>query len=253
MRAAWSLFRKELREARWKWIISLLLLALTASSLPLMYSPLRGIIGDLQIPAPWAKSINRQMEDYHLYIWLNWYGKNLYQFIIVTACIFGAAPLTAERSRGSAELLLAQPLSRRCIFAVKYSAGLLVLWMVIAISTLVIVPASMLAGLSLDASLFVRGLPVNLAAALFFYTITWVVSIRLEDTLMAALTGGLISFLLVAAGWIPVLGRFSILKCLAAESTMSGGPVAWKAVIGFVLLAGLGSLAAYRLFERENF
>ncbi len=254
MRLSLPLLAKELREARWKWIVGGGALLVTMLTLCLMFDFLSSMAAEgIPLPEPWASQVLRQMRDYGVYAWLNWYGKNLYQIVLVIAVILGSAPLTGERSLGTLEFLLSQPLGRRCIFITKFTGGLLVLWLLVVLSTLAVGPCSWLAGHTLDLGGFLRGLPVSLGAAALFYSITFLFSAILRsEPLKVALVSGVTSAGLLALGSIPALRDISLARHLAAAGTLEGGPIRWDVSL-LLLAASLAcALAAERMFRNWN-
>ena len=113
-----TLFRKELREARWKLIVGVGIAALTGAFLPYGFDILKEstrMIGDI----PWMSGIQRQIEaqasDYRLYLWANWYGKNLPQYLLVLVAIVGGASLAGEVLAPFSSC--SRPVSRKQVFA----------------------------------------------------------------------------------------------------------------------------------------
>ncbi|MFO8059643.1 MAG: ABC transporter permease subunit [Bacillota bacterium] len=248
-----GLLGKELREGRWKWMIGGGALLLTALSLPFGFEFLSSLFAAAPpLPEPWGTAISRQMSDYTTYLWLNWYGKNLFQLVVVIAAILGAAPLAGEKSRQSMEFLLAQPVSRAAIFRTKYLAGLALLWGVIVVSTLSMGPSSAMIEHSLNLPSFLRGLPVTLAAAALFYSIAWVYSALFSEQLKAALAAGATSTGLIALGWIPALKQFSLGTYLAATHTLQTGEIRWDVTLLLLGLSLLCAAAAWRIFRSQK-
>jgi len=248
MRFSWPLFAKEMREARWKWAIGGALLLLTAISLPLLFPYLEQIMEGVDLPGPWGSALDAQMRDYGAYIWFNWYGKNLFQFLLVLAAVLGASSVSGERARGSWELLLCQPLSRAEIFFSKYAAGLVLLLAVAAAATVSLIPLSWLTGRNLQLSWLVKGLPATAGAAALFYSVSWISGVLLDDSLKAAAAGAAGCVAILAVGWFPPLQRISLSRHVTAARTMRTGAVDWSAVVVLILLSAAATAAAYRTY-----
>ncbi len=248
----WPLFIKELREARWKWIIAGGSLLLTAVALPVLFPYMETLLRGVSLPQSLSSLIEPQVENYALYIWMNWYGKNLFQIALVLAAVLGASPITSEKARGSWEFLLSQPLSKKSVFFSKYFAGLSILILTTVIMTCSIVPLSRLADQSINLGWFIRGLPVSIAAAAMIYSISWLAGILLDDTLQAAVAGLACLAGMIASGWIPQLEPISLTRHLAALKTMRTGMVDLAAFAVLTLVSTLIVIVSYTIFMKQN-
>ncbi len=245
------LLTKELREARWKWIVGGAVMLATALALSFMFDFLASMTeGGIPLPEPWFSQVQQQMQDYEVYVWLNWYGKNFFQIMLVIAVILGAASLTGERSSGTLEFLLSQPLGRWSIFVTKFTAGLLVLWLLGIAGTLVMGPVSWLAGHDLHLGAFMRGLPVSLGAAALFYSVAFLLSAVLRsEPLKVALISAVALAGVLMLGSIPALGDFSLVRHLTAARTMAGGPIRWDVTLLLLLVSLASAFAGERVFR----
>ncbi len=253
MRFSWAVFVKEMREARWKWIIGGAFLFLTGASLPLLFPYLQQMMQGITLPGPWASALDAQLRNYPAYLWLNWYGKNLFQFLLVMAALLGGSSISAERSRGSWEFLLAQPVSKTAVFISKYAAGLVLLFAVAAVPTVFLAPLSRLIGEYIQLTWFIRGLPVTLASASLFYSLCWILGVILDDSLKAAAAGAACCVAVLAIGWFPALQRIALSRHLAAVGTMQTGAVDWPAVAAITLLSAAAAGAAYQLYRGRDY
>ncbi len=253
MRLNPGLLGKELREARWKWIIGGGALLVTALLLPFGFDILRSFLSDAPpLPEAWGSLVSSQLGDYTTYLWMNWYGKNLFQLVVVIAVLLGAAPLAGERSRRSMEFLLSQPISRATIFQTKYVSGLTLLWSIIIVTTVAMGPSSAAAGHSLDLLRFIRGLPVTLAGASLFYAISWVYSALLSEEIKAVLAGGATCAALIVIGWIPALKPVSLSNHLAAAQTLQSNDIRWDVTLVLLGLSLVCIGVAWRIFKYQR-
>ncbi len=250
-----SLLRKEFRECRWRWIGAAIALLLTAISLPPMFGFLGALLGGVELPGFIGRSLTGQLEDYSTYLWMNWYGKNLFQIVLVVAAILGGSALPAERSRGSLDFLLSLPVSRGTVFWSKYAAGLLALWGLIAASTLLLIgPLSWASGYTPEFVHFLSALPINFAGAALLYGIAWRMGIVSREPLVSTVIGGGIGVGIILVGSLfPGLRTLSLAHHMAAAGSFQRGAVDWLAVAIILAIALVLAIWSARSFERARF
>jgi len=247
-----SLWRKEFHEVRTKTWVGLVISTITGGSLPLLFGRLKGIVGGVTLPEWIQTDLARQMANYELYLWANWYGKNLLQYVILMAIILAASVVAGEVGRGSAEFLFSLPVSRRVILLHKFLAGVVSLVLIAVVSTALTLAVSWFSGYPVSVGWFARGLPSLLAGGFMIYGMTAVVSAFSSDSLKA----GTLSFLLVMLLWFPGFigaSRFSPISYMAGARVWRLGAVdlLWTSV--FIILGALSLYWTIRLVEARDF
>jgi len=214
-----AVLRKEWRETAWKHILALVLLSATGISLPFMFEWLQKI--PIEFGGALGEAYRRQMSDFGLYMWANWYGKNLYQLLTVYAVFVGMAQVAGEVGRNTAGFLFSKPLSRETIYRSKFAAGAAAMITVAMAATVLAYLACLLAGKALPPS-FLAGMAVNAAGLLLMYSLALMFSTVFDDQLKAA--GAACAALLVIAlpGWIPGWGMYSLFRQMQAWPVYAG-------------------------------
>ena len=170
-----ALVSKELRESRWKLILGVLLCGVTGAILGPMYEWVRELMGmpAMQaLPGSLSAAIEVQLASYLPYIWSNWYGKNLLQYMVVLAIIYGSGLLAGEVTRRTSTFLFSKPVSRMQVMLVKYLIALGVLWVSAAVGTAATLAGTLAAGQGVPAGWFLAGLPAPLAGTAFLLALT---------------------------------------------------------------------------------
>ncbi len=72
-----TLFKKELREFRWKIIIGLVFFIITAASIPLTFNYIKELLHFIP-EMPGLEGFDRYLANFNIYTWSQWSGKNLY-------------------------------------------------------------------------------------------------------------------------------------------------------------------------------
>lgn len=127
-----NLIKKELKEVKLVILVSLAFLILTAFLIHFTY-PLMKELTKQPIPeSPFLpEDLSQQLSmlaNYRVYIWSQWFPKNLLQVLMIVALILGASALAGEKSRKTWEFLLTKPFSRREIFWYKVKTRLAVIF-----------------------------------------------------------------------------------------------------------------------------
>jgi len=246
------LFVKELKEAKWKIITGLLITGITGASLPFLVDYLGVFLEQMAMPE-WARSIlGQQLGNYPLYLWSNWYGKNLLQFSVAFAVIIAGPLIAGERARNTLEFLASRPLSRVQIILTKAAAGSVSLGVIILVSTVITLVASYAAARPVPVAWFMSGLLPQYAGALVFFNLALMLSVRSDDGLKAAVIAGGIALLLFAAEWVAPLRGRTVISMMAASRSFVTGDVHFGHLF-FMLLLALGLLwAALTAFRQSD-
>lgn len=252
-----SLFRKEIRESLWKIILGVVVMTILALSLPYLFEIIKGFVS--QIPPEqmgWIQQLIpvNILQDYSLYIWSQWNGKNLYQVGTILAVLFGMSLIAGETSGNTISFLLARPIARKQVYATKIAAGALSLIFIIGVSTFALLLSAVLfapepvqSGVIITATLITTlGLLVVFSIAVFFSTVV-------DDSVKA---GGITALILLVSsimGWIPLTRKLSLFAHITGAQYVLQG--VFPIVPVFVMAAVTVSLwvAGATIFERKQF
>lgn len=250
-----TLFCKELREVRWKLIVGVGITVLMGAFLPYGFDIIRGSIqffGEI----PWMSGIQQQIEaqasDYRLYLWANWYGKNLPQFLLVIAAITGGASLAGEKASGTIQFLLSRPVSRKQVFAAKYAAGATAVAATVLGGTLGSLAVWSLIGRSVSWMWFLSGIPAQILGGLFLLSLAMISSAMVDDALKAGVFAFAVMVVLTILESVPpIRGRLIFGMMAAGRSFSSGLPTPLPLFI-MAVAAALAGVLALNLFCKRD-
>jgi len=250
-----AIVRKEARESVWKLLLAGLLLIVVGASLGPMYGLLGSLLppGVLEMLPEWLKGpLMQQIHSYNIYIWANWYGKNLYQMLTLFSVVFGAGLLAGEVSRGTAGFLFSKPVRRTQVLRTKYAVALGVLAASAVAGTLAAAIASSISGHPVDVLWFLSGLPAALAATALLLSITLVSSVVSRDTVKAAAMAFVVFMAISATAFVRPLRWLWVFGHMTAVRTLASGRIDWAAVAGMLLAALVFLLGAERILVRKD-
>lgn len=248
-----TLIAKELREYRWKLLIGLLYFTVLAALMPFLQGWLRRsleMVGRLET-GPLGQLIMRQLEDYQLFLWANWYGKNLYQGAVLLAILVGMSPLAAEVSRDTAKFLFSKPFSRGAIYRNKYAAGALGLLGMTGFSTAVAYLSSALFRETPPLGFF-AGLPLAAAGTLVIYSLAFYFSAGSDDQVKAGVAAALAALVLSIPSWIPRIRFLSVYWQMAGWQVFVGKGFPWAALAALLAASSALYLAGLRRLEARD-
>lgn len=246
-----SLFKKEVRESRWKIIIGLVVFVITAVSIPLTFKYVQELLPLIE-GIPGMGNLDRLLEDYNMYAWSQWNGKNLYQVGTILAIVMGMNLVAGEKVAKTLEFLLARPVSRGTLYFTKFAAGLSSLALVVFGSTVCLFAASALMGYTQGAGGLFLATLVTYAGLIFVFTLTYLVSTVLDEPVKVGLCSALVLLLLSIPGWFPRTRWLSLFRHMSGAGYVLEGnfPLVALSVI-LLLTAGMYYLGS-RLFEQKQ-
>jgi ABC-2 type transport system permease protein len=213
---------KELRQVRWVLWVGLGLTLLFGLSLPYFYRFISRMVGAGAGLPGLPGDLIRQLADFRLYLWANWYGKNLYQNLTVIALLLGAGAVAGERARGTLPFLLTLPVSRRQVVTAKLVAGAVVLAACTVIPTVGVWVASPWLGGQSAPDGFLLGMPLAWAGSLVVLGLAALASVFAADGWRAGVVASLVCLVLAVPGWFRSTSFLSFFWHMKAFSLMMG-------------------------------
>lgn len=250
-----ALYLKELREIRWKLIIMLLITAFVGASLPLMFDMFKKsiqmftgipLLGDLQ------HEMEAQASDFSLYLWANWYSKNLPQILLVLAAISGGPMLAGERASGTFQFLLSRPVSRLQVFVSKYAAGATAVAVTSIGGTIAVLIATKATGWTVDPLWFLAPQFAQILGGFCLLSLALLLSALIDDSVVAgvATVGAGIALLLIDS-IAPFRARLVFGMMVESRSFTAGVPNPVSLLV-LAVIAGLVGYAALRVFCKKD-
>ncbi|NLC51372.1 MAG: ABC transporter permease subunit [Firmicutes bacterium] len=187
-----ALFKKELRENRWKFWICFIVLGLTAAAIALLYDFINNLLRSIDLSPFIAPSeIDFYFSSYDRYLWSQWTAKNLTQLSTLTAIILAAGAIAGEVTNRTVSFLLSRPLTRLSIYATKSAAGTFYLFCCVIGSTAILILISLLKGFTFDVGgMFVASL-LTFSGAVVIYLGSLIFSLLAADPVKAGLFAAL--------------------------------------------------------------
>ncbi len=246
-----SLFMKELRESRWKIVTGLIIFIITAASIPITFMYVKELV-ELFPQIPGLEGFNRFLENYSIYSWSQWNGKNLYQIGTILAIIMGMNLIAGEKVSKTLEFLLAKPISRASLYFTKFAAGVINLGIIVLVSTTLLYIVSLIMGYQiLLGTLFVSTI-ITLMGLIFIFTLTLLISTILDEPVKVGLLSAFILFLLAIPGWFQKTYFLSVFHHMKAGEYMLEGNFPFTALI-IILLLILGMYyIGFKTFEKNE-
>lgn len=246
-----SLFKKELRESRWKIIVGFIIFIITAASIPLTFIYVKELV-DLFPQIPGLEGFDRFLENYSIYTWNQWNGKNLYQIGTILAIIMGMNLIAGEKVSKTLEFLLAKPVSRASLYFTKFAAAIISLSIIILGSTAILYIISLIVGYDiLPGKLFVSTI-ITLIGFIFMLTLTLLISTILDEPVKVGLLSAFILFLMAIPGWFRKTYFLSIFHHMKAVEYMLEGNFPVTALIIILLLIMGMYYMGLKIFEKKE-
>jgi ABC-type transport system involved in multi-copper enzyme maturation permease subunit len=247
-------------ETRWRFLIGLALLALSACGVVIAYPQTARLIANLET-SDLSGFVGRQVREaaelsrtYRGYVWYQWFHQNLLQMWTVFAVLLGAGGLLSQSSGGGSLFTLSLPVTRDRLFAIRAATGLL------QTAALAFVPSFVLALLSpaIGESYGISDVLVHstclFVAGSVFFSLAFLLSTVFTDLwrpLMLAL--GVAVALALGEQLLWAVAPYGVFHVMSAEAYVREGGVPW---IGLLLstAASLAMLfAATKNMARQDF
>jgi len=181
------------------------------------------------------------------------YIGNVSQFGVLVALLVAMGAVAQEKDKGTAALMLVKPLPRSVFLLAKFVALAASFALSIVIAALACYYYTMLLFEPLDVSSWLALNGLLLLFLLVFVALTLFCSTLTNSQVVG---GGLAFGLLMvlsAIGALPTVGDFLPGRLVSwAGGLMSGGPSAWPAVGGSLVLILLALCGAWAIFERQE-
>jgi ABC-type transport system involved in multi-copper enzyme maturation permease subunit len=247
-------------ETRWRFVIGLALLPLSAAGSVLAYPHLIKLL-PLASQVDANDAIGRRvleaaeiMGTYRGYIWAQWFAANMTQQWTLFAVLLGTGGLLAQSSGGGALFTLSLPATRDRIVGVRAATGLAEL-LALALAPALLLPVlSPAVGQSYSlVDALMHALFIFIAGSMFF-SLAFFLSSVFSDVwrpvlLVACVAMPLAFFEEVIDGF----SRYSVFGLMSGEQYFQGEGVPWLGLILSVVVSAVLLSAATRNIARQDF
>jgi ABC-2 type transport system permease protein len=254
------LWYKSWLETRWRFLIGLALLLCSAAAVVFAYPrvvKLLTLVPAMEMSGEIGRRIKESAElsrDYRGYIWSQWFRQNLAQTWTLFAALLGTGGLFAQTAGGGALFTLSLPVSRERLLAVRAATGLVELFALALVPSLLIPILSPSIGES-----YGFGAALVHAVCLFvggtvFFSLAFLLSTIFADVWRPLLIVVCVSTLLaLVEGVFQRVSPIGVFRVMSAETFFRGGGLPW---IGLAAAAAASSAllyAATRNIARQDF
>ena len=254
------LWYKAWLETRWRFLIGLALLALSAGSTVLMYPEVVRLL-PLVPQVDLGGALGRRVAEsaalahtYRGYIWSQWFVQNMPRDWTIFAVVLGSGGLVAQSAGRGALFTLSLPVSRRRLVAVRAATALAELFVLALVPCLLLPLLSPSVGQSYGvADAIVHGLLVFAGGSLYF-SLAFLLSTIFTDVWTPLLLALCAAFVLSLAGFaFPAVAPYVPHAVITGESYFRGHGLPWaglviSAALSAAMLRGAGINLARRDF-----
>jgi ABC-2 type transport system permease protein len=254
------LWYKSWLETRWRFLIGLALLMLSATSIVLLYPELVRLlpmVPKVDLGGEIGRRITESMElarDYRGYVWSQWFGQNMSTMWSLFAVLLGTGGLLSQASGGGALFTLSLPVSRHRLVGIRAATGLAELLVLAVVPSLLLPLLSPAVGQTYGiGDALVHSVCMFVAGAVF-YSLAFLMSTVFSDVwrpLLIVLCVATVLTLLEHVVLHPSL--YGLFRVMSAEVYYRSGGLPWlgllaSAAVSVAMLYGASLNIARRDF-----
>jgi ABC-type transport system involved in multi-copper enzyme maturation permease subunit len=260
------LWHKAWLETRWRFVIGAVVLACSAAEVVLVYPRVSAVLTaaganvDRQLfdtSGPIGDRIGETValaRDYRGYVWSQAFRASFANLVTLFAVLLGAGGLAPHGAGSGGLFTLSLPVSRRTLFRVRALTGVIELFVLVMLASLLIPVLSLVIGEQYGVlAALVHGVCLFIGSAVFF-SLAILLSTETGDVwrpLLIAL------FAAIALGsleaWTPGLTRYGIFAAMRGEPYFRTGTFPWAGLAISAALSVLLLHAAALNFARRDF
>ncbi|MGI6452815.1 MAG: ABC transporter permease subunit [Syntrophomonadaceae bacterium] len=262
-----GLLLKELRELRFRSLVLSVLILATGYLVLAYYDLFRNIMDLAQIEeglntVPFlAKYLDKNQlqhqltqifNDINLYVWSQWFGKNLYQLILLSTIIIGF-PLFARETEHDTNIFLLSHQTRARVFFTKLMASAMALLTLTGIGCLL--PVFMASYYGFDFSLQ-KGLAFwicILVSAWLLHAIVVFLSVVSRDTVIPIIVSVTIFVVLGIPGRVTGLEPINIYRYLAGADVFFSGSIPWLPMLVIMFISMVITYFSWYCYNNRDF
>jgi hypothetical protein len=244
-------------ETRWRFLIGLALLMLSACAIVMFYhEAVKALSRVPQMDGELGRRVSESAalaRDYRGYVWSQWFRQNMRQLWALFAVLLGTGGLLAQASRGGALFTLSLPVSRSRVLGIRAATALSELAVLAIVPSLLLPLLSPAVGetYSLGDAL-VHGACMFIAGSVLF-SFAFLLSTVFSDIWRPPLIVLCLAVLLRLVEQALGLERISLLAVMTAERYFHGDGVPWLGLLASATLSAGLLYAATVNIARQDF
>jgi len=254
------LWYKSWLETRWRFLIGLVLLMLSASAAVIAYPrvvKLLPLANTVDVSGAIGRRIKEAAElarSYHGYVWSEWLRQSMTQMLTLFAVLLGTGGLLSQAPRGGALFTLSLPVSRNRVLGVRAATGLAELLVLAFVPPLLLPVFSPAIGETYGvADALVHGASLFIAGAVVF-SLAFLLSTVFSDLWRPALIAGCGAAVLgLCEPFFPDLARYSLFGIMNGEVYFRGGGLPWLGLLASAAASAAMLYAGGRNIARQDF
>ena len=254
------LWYKSWLETRWRFVIGLVLLMLSAAATVLAYPQvvkLLPMVSNVDLSGEIGRRVTESLElarDYRGYVWSQWFGQNMTQQWSLFAVLLGTGGLLAQASGGGALFTLSLPVSRNRLLGVRAATGLAELLVLAFVPSLLLPVLSPAIGQTYGiGDALVHSACMFIAGSVFF-SLAFLLSTVFSDVWRPLLIVLCVAIVLALSEYVfPDLARYSLFRVMSAEVYFRGGGLPWLGLLASAAVSAAMLYAATRNIARQDF
>jgi len=254
------LWYKSWLETRWRFVIGLALLMLSAAGAVLAYPRvmrLLPLVPTVEVSGELGRRIKEAaelMRDYRGYVWSQWLRQSMMQMTTLFAALLGTGGLLSQGAGGGTLFTLSLPASRHRLLWVRAATGLAELLALAIVPPLLLPVLSPAVGQTYGIQdALVHGACLFVTGAVFF-SLASLLSTVFSDVWRPALIVCFVAIALaICEPFVPALSRHSIFSVMNGEVYFRRGGVPWLGLLASAAVSAAMLYAAIRNVARQDF
>jgi hypothetical protein len=254
------LWHKAWLETRWRFLIGLALLTLSACGVVFTYPKvlqLMPLVPAVDTGGELGRRIREAADlarSYRGYVWSQWFSQNLPQAATLFAALLGTGGLLSRSSGSGVLFTLSLPASRRRIVGVRAAAGLGELLVLIAVSTLALPLLSPAVGQHYSVVDAVVHAACQFIAGAVFFSLAFLLSTIYGDLWRPLLLACCVAVALAVGEQIfRDVAPYGLYAVMSGETYFRTDGVPWLGLLASAAASAALLVAAARNVERQDF
>ena len=254
------LWYKAFLETRWRFLIGLAILMLSAAGAVVAYPrvvKLLPLVPSVDTSGELGRRIKEAaelMRDYRGYVWSQWLRQGMTNMLSLFAVLLGTGGLLSQASGGGALFTLSLPVSRNRLLGVRVATGLAELLALAFVPPLLLPLLSPAVGQTYGiGDALIHGACFFVAATVLFSMACLLSTVFSDVWRPALIVCGLAAVLGICEPFFGDLSRYSLFGIMDGETYFRGGGLPWLGLLASAAVSAAMLFAASRNLARQDF